>query len=76
MSLKLSGTENIADAEKGTRIVLFRAGAIAGWQGQIVEIDGEKWRIVTRTATDETTSTTYQALVAIKGVDGFMVIVE
>ena len=75
-SLELSGTENIADAEKGTRIVLFRAGAIEGWQRQIVEIDGEKWRIVTRPVTDETTSTTYQALVAIKGVDGFMVIIQ
>ena len=75
-SLELSGTENIADAAKGTRIVLFRAGAIVGWQSQIVEIARQPWRIVTRTVTDETTSTTYQALTAIKGVDGLMLIVK
>ena len=65
---EFSGAENVADVASGTEIVLFKAGTITGWERTVVEIGGKRWRILAKDTDNG------QALVAIKGVPGLIIL--
>jgi len=67
-AVEFSGAENVADVASGTEIVLFKAGTITGWERTVVEIGGKKWRILAKDTDNG------QALVAIKGVPGLIIL--